>query len=323
MNTIKSRFHYQLARVESLIYKSAIHDNQTLWLFLNDLRTPMFMLEGLSKIYKDIADEKLFSKLRISFKSVEDALGAVDHYVAMYKNFEPNTKLGSEVKDYFYHKAQEKIWLLNELLMDDHWLDGEQIDKIIKKLKPLDDLSVEKENNEIKDKYKKDIAEIIDFVKDEKFVFDDMEFDVHELRRKLRWLSIYPHALNGVFQLAPSKNTKADVKKYLTDKVLSSPYNVLPENKEKLKTISIDKNSFYSLSWMIAELGQLKDQGLTIHALVEGYHETNFDKSDVAYEKAYKILGNKYPKIEDLLLTASDITKKYIDEGHLEKLLIS
>lgn len=323
MNTIKSRFNHQLSKVELLIHKSAIHENQALWLFLNDLRTPMFMLEGLCKIYEDIADEKPYKKMRQSFKFVEDTLGAVDHYVAMYKTFEDNKKVNDDVKDYFYNKAQEKIWLLSDLLLEEHWLDGERLDKIHKKLKSENDLSLEKENEAIVKKYTHDVQEIIDFVKADEFTFEDMEFDVHELRRKLRWLSIYPHALNGVMQLAPSKNTNASVKKYLTDKVLASPYNVLPENKDKLTTINIDKNSFYSLSWMIAELGSIKDQGLTIHALAEAFHETCFDKNEVALDKAYKILGSKYPKIEDLLETASNITKAYIQEGHLEKLLIA
>jgi hypothetical protein len=323
MNTIKTRFHFHLGKLESLIDKSAIHENHSLWLFLNDLRTPMFMLEGLCKIYKEISDEKLFINLKQDFKLVEDALGKADHYVAMYKTFESNTKVNDEVKDYFYNKAQEKIWLLNELLYDDHWLDGEKIKKIYKKIKPLNDLSLEKENAAIIGVFKDEIAEIIEFVKDDSFTFEDMEHDVHELRRKLRWLSIYAHALNGVIQLAPSKNVGTDVKKYLSESVLSSPYNVLPVNKEKLATINIDKNSFYALSWLIAELGKIKDQGLIIHALAEAFQETNFDKSDVALEKAYKILGNKQTKMDGLLKLASDITKNYIVEGHLEKLLLS
>ncbi len=323
MNTIKTRFNYHLSKVESLINKSAIHENPSLWLFLHDLRTPMFMLEGLSKIYIDVYNEKPFANLKQDFKSVEDCLGKVDHYVAMYKTFESNTKVKDEVKDYFYNKAQEKIWLLNELLFDEHWLDGEKISKIYKKIKSVDDLPLEKENKAIVGKYKADINEIIQFVKDDSFTFEDMEHDVHELRRKLRWLSIYAHSLNGVIQLGKSKNVSGDVKKYLTESVLSSPFNAMPENKEKLTTINLDKNSFYSLSWMIAELGKIKDEGLVIHALAEAFHETNYDKSDIALEKAYKILGSKQTKIDSLLKHASDITKSYILEGHLEKLFLS
>ncbi len=321
MNTIKSRFNFQIDKIEALMYKAELHANPALWLFLNDLRTPMFMLEGLGRIYREIGDEDLFDGLYDDFKEVEDALGGLDHYVAMYNIFKDNKKVEDDIKDYFYSKAQEKIWLVNEVLIEGKWYSGKKVKSILKKLKHIDDLSIDDENKAIKKFYQEEVAEIVEFVKDEKFHFDDMEHDVHELRRKLRWLSIYPHALNGVIQLTPSKTPNATMKKYLTEKVVNSPYNKLPINEAKTETINIDKNTFLSLSWMIAELGALKDQGLTLHALVEAYHETSFDKDEVAYAKAYKVLGTKQAKIEDLLATASKITKDFIGEGHLERMV--
>jgi hypothetical protein len=321
MNTIKSRFNFQFAKADALFTRSELNENPALWLFLNDLRTPMFMMEALSRIYDEVSKDKLFAQMYGAFKSIEDALGSVDHYVALYKNFESNTKVSDEIKDYFYNKAQEKIWFLNELLVEDGWLDGSMLKEMHKRMKSIKDLPLVKENKAIKDFYQEEIAEIVDFVKDEDFSFEDLEADVHELRRKIRWLSIYPHALNGVVQLSETKPISAVAKKYITDKVVKSPYNVLPPNNDNLETINFDKTSFLVLSSAIAQLGELKDQGLLIHALVEAFQETSFDKEQVALEKTYKILGSKYPKVETLLSSASELAKNFINEGHLEKLI--
>ena len=42
----------------------------------------LFMLEGLAKLYAEIHNKKKFTKLKVHFKLVEDALGAIDYYDA-------------------------------------------------------------------------------------------------------------------------------------------------------------------------------------------------------------------------------------------------
>jgi hypothetical protein len=50
----------------------------------------------------------------------------------------------------------------------------------------------------LKDKFK-----FIEDVAGTNYHFVNVENDVHELRRKLRWLSIYPQSLRGAIQFAP------------------------------------------------------------------------------------------------------------------------
>jgi hypothetical protein len=56
----KARFDYQLNKVNVLLTESKNQENPALWLFLHDLRTPMFMLESLSKMYAQFHNKAFF-----------------------------------------------------------------------------------------------------------------------------------------------------------------------------------------------------------------------------------------------------------------------
>ena len=55
-------------------------DDPALVVYKNDLRTPLFMLQGLARIYSHTFSEKKFDALKNDYKLIEDALGAVDYY---------------------------------------------------------------------------------------------------------------------------------------------------------------------------------------------------------------------------------------------------
>ena len=52
--------------------------------------------------------------------------------------------------------------------------------------------------------YEESILKIRAFVSKAQGAMTEMESQVHELRREIRWLSIYPHALLGMIQLTES-----------------------------------------------------------------------------------------------------------------------
>ena len=84
----------------------------------------------------------------------------------------------------------------------------------------------------------------------------------------------------------------------------------------------LQQNYFYALSWMIAELGKIKDKGLHAVAVKEALQQTA-DLDDVAaYKKTYQLTGAKQPKVEQLLADASAICKAYFDEQNLEHLVV-
>jgi hypothetical protein len=324
MKNGSARFEFFLAQLQTLLTKSAKQKNPALWLYQNNVRTPLFMLEGLAKMYSGIHNKKKFSKLKEHFKLLEDALGGIDYYDSFAKEFSKNKKIPAAIVSYLQAQTREKIQSLNELLVEKNWLgdDADRIKKIQKKLTEADWLNEAEEIKAINDLYGEAIYGIVEFTAKTKYHFDNVEADVHELRRKLRWLSIYPQALRGCIQLSNPKTTAKHLTKYLTKAIITSPYNVLPDAGSSKNFLLLDKNYFYALSWTIAELGKLKDSGLGVIAIKEALQQTGAVSDTAAYTKAYQLLGKKQVKVQQILDTAEKVCKTYFNEHNLEHLVV-
>lgn len=321
MKTGKKVFELQLTKIAALLTNAAKQNNPAMWLFLNDLRTPMFMLEALARIYMKVYGSKELEKCKEQFKALEDALGAVDYYAAFAKELAENKKVPAAVVDYLKEQTDKKIKQLNTILKDENWLNGKQLDKIYDTINDTNWKEDEKEVNGIKEFYIKAIKKVQEFVTETGYKFDNVEEDVHELRRKLRWLSIYPQALQGVFQYK-KLNTKptANLQKYLTDAIIKSPYNIMPATIAVQSPLHISKNYFLALSWTIAELGKLKDEGLRVVVVKEALQNTSLLQEEDAYIQTYKLLGKNQPTLETLLDKAEIIVEAFFKEGNLKKL---
>jgi hypothetical protein len=324
MKNGSARFEFFLTQLQTLLTKSAKQKNPALWLYQNNVRTPLFMLEGLAKMYSSIHNKNKFAKLKEHFKLLEDVLGAIDYYDSFAKEFSKNKNIPAPVTNYLQAQVREKIQSLNELLTEKEWMgeNADRIKKIQKKLEEADWLKEEKEVEAIKDFYGEAIYEIVKFTAKTKFHFDNVEADVHELRRKLRWLSIYPQAFRGCIQFSKSKTAAKHLSKYLTKEIITSPYNKMPDAGDAAYFLLLDKNYFYSLSWLIAELGKLKDSGLKIVAIKEALQQTGGLGEEEAFKKAYQLLDKKQPKLQQLLDDAEKICKIYFSEHNLEHLVM-
>ena len=321
MNKSMQRFDIQIKKIEKLLVHAKNKENPALWLYLNDLRTPVFMLEGLAKMYANLHNKKEFSKIKEQAKEIEDALGVVDYYIAFQKEFSSKEKIPIAIKQFIDLKATEKIEVLNQILIKENWLNDKRIVKIKKRLKKADWLREEKEINAIQRYYTDEIAEINEFANSTKFEFDNVEEDVHELRRMLRWLSIYPQAMQGAVKLIANRVTSENVKKYLTKEIINSPFNQLATSKELTYFLQLNKNNFISLSWMIAELGKIKDNGLRIKVLEDALQATEYLKTAEAETKAMQVLGKTQPSLLTLLQEASTISKTYFSDKLLTDLI--
>ena len=317
----KARFYHQLEKVNTLLLESKNHENPPLWLLLNDLRTPMFMLESLSKMYTKFHNKAFFTELKERFKEIEDALGAIDHYAEFLREFHANEKIPESIKSYMENKTREKIVSFNEILTKGGWNDGKTMAKINEGLEIAKWQEEEEEITNIEKYYHKQIEKIKEFIIETTFDFDNIEDDVHELRRKLRWLSIYPRSFQGAIQLHETKESATQLKKYLTEETISSPFNQLPESVNLGHRLFLEKNHFFALSWIIADLGKLKDKGLKITALKEALQEIFFLKDAEAMNESYLILGEEYPKMETLLQKSSLVSKAFFEEEILDKLV--
>jgi hypothetical protein len=234
-----------------------------------------------------------------------------------------NKKIPASVIKYLKAQFTHHLNLLNELLVNEKWLKptNNRMEKINQKLADADWLDAAAELVEINKYYQSEIAEVSEFVSDTNFHFNNMEADVHELRRKLRWLSIYPQALLGSIQLAATKKPAKHLAKYLTKPILTSPYNVMPQPPKDLPVLLLNKDYFLSLSWIIAELGKLKDQGLGITAIKEALQHTEKLEEGAAYKKAHQLYGAKSKGLLPLLDEAEAITKVFFKEQNLLQLI--
>lgn len=318
-----TRFEFFLTKIETLLQQAVKENNPALWLYSNDVRTPLFMLEALSRLYANLHNKKKFSKLKEYFKLLEDGMGAIDYYDNYAKMFLAHATVPVHIREYMQAQAREKIQHINDILISDGWI-GEKpvrIKKMKAKLQEADWLDAKEEAKAIKRFYENEITEIKLFVKNTGKKFTEMETEVHELRRDLRWLSIYPQALQGMIQLTDSGTKDTNTEKYLVPEIVHSKYNVMPDAGSNEWFVMMDKNYFYALSWMIAETGKLKDDGLQFFAVAEALQQTEGMRAEDAKNKSFEILGADKDSIEKILARAISITAQFMQEQNLDKMI--
>jgi hypothetical protein len=324
MKNVQLRFEYHLNLLQELIVKSSKQKNPALWLYQNNARTPLFMLEGLAKMYAGIHNKKKFGKIKEHTKLLEDAIGQIDYYDAFAKEFVGNKKMPAVITNYLLAQSREKIQSLNEILIEKNWLgdDADRIEKIRKKISEADWQDEKADIKSIQVFYITAINKILEFINEKNFQFTNVENDLHEFRRMIRWLSIYPQALRGCIQLSsPKTATPKNLSKYLTEAVKTSPYNVLPDAAEQQYFLLFDKNRFYALSWLIAELGNLKDSGLKVEVIKEALLQTSKINEKNALAQAYKLAGSGHKTIQQVLDTAEKTINTFCKEKNLESLI--
>ncbi len=314
----KRVFEIHLEKVKSLLILAKSQENPAAFLFSNDLRTPMFMLQACGRIFSKIYDSDVLEALKEDFKQIEDLLGAIDYYLASSNNLKD--LIPEAYISFFNQKAIENTQKLAKVLNENGWLSGQKIYQIEQ---DLDSTDWEKDRKEIKKFYTKAIEKIDEFVTELDFKFTDLEAHVHELRRKVRWLSIYPQALQGVFAYDEFTNSTPDyLQKYLTEGVMKSPFNVLPTNIQIEKPIYLEKGHYLAMSWLISELGKIKDAGLQVEIVKEAIMHTEGLNQEQAHTKAKEVLGNPDLNIHLAQTQAEEISKVFFAEEILSKILI-
>ncbi|MBI1783120.1 MAG: hypothetical protein HYR66_17405, partial [Sphingobacteriales bacterium] len=318
------RYQYFLQQLQIILSAAGKEDNSTLYFYQQNARTPLFMLEALSRIYRNIHNSKRFTKLQIRFKQLEDMLGAVDYYDGFYKEFSASKAVPDDIITFLLSKRDENLDILRNVLNADKWLgeESKRLKKIQKKLESADWLTETAEGEEIKQYYAKSVSDINEHIKDNKINFDDVETDVHELRRELRWLSIYPQALRGLMQLTPTTDSPEYLNKYLTDEVKNSSFNKMPDGSGLNYHIQLSQNYFYALSWLIAELGKLKDTGLRILVVTEALMHIKKLNRKQAEVEALELLGDGQMSLEQILVKAKKLSEIFFSEKIIDHLLV-
>lgn len=243
--------------------------------YTKNARSSFFMLESIARLNAKAFDDKASQTYLKLFKKFEDQLGIIDYYDVVLQHLQKQKKADADVLGYFERKKIKAFAKLDKYIRK-----VELVELLTKSTEALalDDTSDKIES--LQKAYLSEIESINDFVATYKKGFTDMELQVHELRRKLRWLSIYAQAFGGVFVLQDSTQKFAWEKLYVTAEAKKSPYNTLPENKALKNTIALNKTVFYALSTLIKELGALKDEGLTTEGLQKAIRKTKTIKKE-------------------------------------------
>lgn len=317
------RFEYWLIKLDEVLIQAAATENPALFLYHNNARTYLFMLEGLSKLYTGLHNRKRFPEIQDVFKTLEDILGAVDYYDAFAKDFTADPEMPVTVRMFAEEKREEKIAEANALLQKKKWLRPKdpRTKKIRKELKKIDWLEPANEIALIRKFYEVSVSVINKFYAETGSAFTDVESQVHSLRRKLRWLSIYPAALQGAVQLTDSKSNDEAVTKYLTPEIVNSPFNKLPDPGKNKDILFLEKNYFLALSWTISALGKLKDSGLRVLVTAEAIKATQFVSEEIALQRAYQLNKLDEKGLREIMDEAGKISVAFFAERNLEKML--
>ena len=200
----QQRFERYIIQVEALLAQANQTEQPAMFLYQNDARTPFFMLEALSKLYAEMHNKKKFDKIKTWAKELEDGIGAIDFYDHAIKEFKQQQAIPVAAMAYLNERLVQAISFLDKLLIDKKWIgDNPRITKKIRK--KLNEIDWKKEKKECKLAVKQlqsSCEDIVAFLEKRANGFTEMENEVHELRRELRWLSIYAKASNGLIQLA-------------------------------------------------------------------------------------------------------------------------
>ena len=316
-------FLFYSKQFQELLSEATKQQNPALWLFKHDARTCLFMLEALTRLHKQAYDKKIFVKWNNRFKKLEDLLGEIDKYAALEKELKGNKRISPEVLKYFSVHTNRYVTRFNQRLREKKWLEDklQKFDKGIKKF----DITYDKDHiSLLKLAIKNEVNEILDFARKYEYTFTRLEEQVHELRRKIRWLSIYASCLKGLIQLKASSKKHTYHVHYFTKQVLSSPFNRLEPKPKNVTVAQFNKDSFFALSWLINELGILKDKIITLHELKDAIYVAEDVSEEKALAKAISILGLKKSAEKDVLKEASEKIRTVFEKDKiLDHLLIA
>ena len=330
MKHCKQLFVHYTTLWARLLQQAVGSSDPATYLHEHDARTPLFYLEGMSRVLMSAQDDKKMARLNAQFKALEDGLGVMDYYTGLLKDFKKIKQLPEFQQNLETHRTIAAAQM-NTLLEQYGWLDNfdttatdgaeaqsDRLKKTQKMYKKIDWLSDKKMRKALKKHYKGALAELKQQLKRP---ITEVERDMHELRRDVRWLSIYPQAFKGFINLAPSEPMPEAFAKYATEAIVQSPFNQLPQVEGMTHILYLNTHAYYAMSWLIAELGTLKDQGLRLLALTDWLIEHKKLSPSQANQAAVMIIGNDQLGVDKLLAKAQEAANQIRQDKVFSQLL--
>jgi hypothetical protein len=320
-NSAFNPFLFYSEQLQVLLTKASIQKNPALWLYKNDVRTVLFMLEALTRLHKKSFNEPLFDKWNKRFKKLEDLFGDIDEFIVLEKELKITKKVPNEALNYFTITTNNYIKKCNIRLKTKSWFEN-KLEAFDLKISAFE-IDYDKDYlDELKFTIVHEIIAILNFAKKTNYQFTKVEEEVHEIRRKLRWLSIYAQALNGLVQLKKTHQLTDFKQNYFTKATVDSPYNKLPKKQKNTAFIEFDYDCFLALSWVVKELGHLKDKGLKIQKLSDALFISEKLTREQADLTSAEILDLNSTSINFILKEASVIVELFLSKDKILNFLV-
>lgn len=310
-------FQLYCAQLITLFKKAKTNSNPALFLMKNKARTTIFMAESILRVSNKLFEDKQIKEWHSTIKKLEDYLGEIDNYIVLLADFSKLKTINVQQLEYISNKLDKVVEKLNgKLIKNDFYLaDLAKMNKEFK-INFNDKTIVLKLQEEIKS----ELIEACEFFNQFPKEFTDMEEQVHEIRRKLRWVSIYGESFQGLIVLKDEKTKYSWEKAFITTNEIKNPFNKLPVKKNLIHSISLNKKAFYALSFVISNLGNIKDKGLSLYYLEKSIRKTNTEKGINVSILASKQLAAKYTHAS-LLSEAHTLLTQFLNKYKIHEVL--
>ncbi len=251
-------------------------------LHLANGRTPLFMLQGLARIERGVRkDREAFDTLRDHVKLLEDGLGEVDFWWAFMTRAE-KWELPEPVQAWAETHHAHACGKVEGWLEANDWIPHAHLPPegdVALRAHQLGALLADLEWPGRKKERKRLVAFLPERLRKMhagalELDMNDLEGGLHELRRNVRWFSIYAAALEGALCLDARAAPPPKWDRYLLPEIVNSPFAALPAPDPETDPIVIPTPLFHALSWLIADLGAVKDRAQWSETIESGLRAT-------------------------------------------------
>lgn len=230
------------------------------------LRAEVFALEGIFRLVlkQHDKDQPELTKYLGILKNIEDQVGKYSFSVEtaqVVKNLFNGKKTATMARE-----SSEGVIVAEKVLvkhmLKEKW--SAQLEEVLKftqsyswpnKTKKFLKKALKNELKKLKVKIKDQLLPIISVPE---YSHLQLEDGVHELRRNIRWISIYIQAYKDKFYLSEVPKKLSSYEKSLIKKHKNSPFSQLTGDDNQVK---LNRIAYYDLSEMIKTIGDLKSLG--------------------------------------------------------------
>jgi hypothetical protein len=306
---------YLQANLE-LFQKAIGEKNPSYFLYQNKARSPLFMVEALIRLVNKLIDDKEVRRTLKAVKKLEDRIGKIDEADGFLKLFGNNKKVKRTQLGHFRERLDKILQKSDAKLIDKAYYQNLFHSTISEFTINFNDRMLILKLREI---ILKELEKCYRYFLKHKSNFTNID-EVHEMRRKLRWISMYAQALDGVVSLKDDKANYKWEKEMITPADRKLKYNKLGTNKQLEEHIAFNRKAFLALSHVITELGTIKETGLQVAALASSLKDIGITGKESARIARQQLGIRKNEK--ELLHEAHELMESFFVTHRIHELLI-